>query len=126
VAPSCARTNVSLDAGARPTDLLKNSAVCSAVAFRDRVMETPEIDSEEPDRTTIPSIRLFYQKWSADRMYLLVPAQALVGQFLKTFEDFPPRQRPSSFSIAGALEKAREHQNVMAAATGVSPRKKAS
>jgi len=61
---------------------------------------------------------MFYQKWSADRMYLLVPAQALVGQFLKTFEAFPPRQRPGSFSIGDALEKAREKQNVIAVATG--------
>ena len=61
---------------------------------------------------------MFYQKWAADRMFLLVPAQAAVGMFLQTFEEFPPRQRPSSFSIGEALEKAREKQNTMAAATG--------
>jgi arylsulfatase len=56
---------------------------------------------------------MFYQKWSADRMFLLVPAQALVGQFLKTFEEFPPRQRPASFSIDQALEKARQQGEAM-------------
>jgi len=61
---------------------------------------------------------MFYHKWSADRMYLLVPAQALVGQFLKTFEAFPPRQRPSSFSVGEALEKAREQQGKLAAVVG--------
>ena len=61
---------------------------------------------------------MFYQKWSADRMYLLVPAQALVGQFLKTFEAFPPRQKPSSFSVGDALEKARERQGKLAVAVG--------
>jgi arylsulfatase A-like enzyme len=28
---------------------------------------------------------MFYDEWMADRTFLLVPAQALVGQFLKTF-----------------------------------------
>jgi len=60
---------------------------------------------------------VFYGKWLADRMFLVVPAQALVGQFLKTFEEFPPRQRPASFSIGDALEKAREKQKTMVAAT---------
>jgi len=66
-------------------------------------------------------------------MFLLVPAQVLVGEFLTTFKEFPPRQRPSSFSIDEALEKAREKQNTMAAAvgapaesTGETKRKKAS
>jgi arylsulfatase len=61
---------------------------------------------------------MFYQKWAADRMFLLVPAQALVGQFLKTFQEFPPRQKPSSFSIDEALEKARRAEKQMANATG--------
>jgi arylsulfatase len=52
-------------------------------------------------------------------MFLLVPTQALVGQFLKTFEEFPPRQRPGSFSIGEALEKARQQQEkVMTAGAG--------
>src|ERR1700752_5096234 len=53
---------------------------------------------------------MFYDKWKADRAFLLVPAQAIVGEFLKTFQEFPPRQRPSSFSIDQALEKARKSQ----------------
>ena len=62
---------------------------------------------------------MFYQKWSADRMFLLVPAQVLVGQFLKTFEEFPPRQKPASFSIDQALEKARQNQEAMATSGGL-------
>jgi arylsulfatase len=61
---------------------------------------------------------LFYDKWMADRAFLLVPAQAIVGQFLKTFEEFPPRQRPASFSIDEALEKARQNEKQLAAASG--------
>ena len=29
----------------------------------------------------------------------LVPVQALVGEFVATFKEFPPRQKPSSFSV---------------------------
>jgi len=61
---------------------------------------------------------LFYAKWMADRTYLLVPAQAIVGEFLKTFRDFPPRQKPASFSIDQALEKARQNEKQLATATG--------
>jgi arylsulfatase len=61
---------------------------------------------------------LFYTKWTADRAFLLVPAQAIVGEFLKTFQEFPPRQRPSSFSIDQALEKARKQQAAMEASGG--------
>ncbi|HKE60628.1 MAG TPA: sulfatase-like hydrolase/transferase, partial [Pyrinomonadaceae bacterium] len=61
---------------------------------------------------------LFYGKWKADRAFLLVPAQAIVGQFLKTFEEFPPRQKPASFSIDQALDKARENQKAMTKAAG--------
>jgi arylsulfatase len=61
---------------------------------------------------------LFYGKWKADRAFLLVPAQQIVGQFLATFKEFPPRQRPASFSIDQALEKARQQQTAMATSGG--------
>lgn len=61
---------------------------------------------------------MFYAKWMADRAFLLVPAQAIVAQFLKTFEQFPPRQRPSSFSVDQAVEKARKQEAAMAKAIG--------
>ncbi|WP_424929273.1 arylsulfatase [Amaricoccus tamworthensis] len=40
-----------------------------------------------------------YWDWVLDRAYLLAPAQAVVGEFLATFEEYPPAQRPDSFSI---------------------------
>ncbi len=46
-----------------------------------------------------------YYDWMIDRIYFLVPAQAYVGQFLATFQEFPPRQKPASFSIDQAMEK---------------------
>ena len=46
-----------------------------------------------------------YYDWMIDRAYLLVPAQAYVGQFLATFKDYPPRQKAASFSLDKVLEK---------------------
>jgi arylsulfatase len=57
---------------------------------------------------------VYYDKWMADRAFLLVPAQAIVAGFLQTFKEFPPRQKPASFSIDQALEKARQLQETMA------------
>jgi hypothetical protein len=34
-----------------------------------------------------------------------VPAQQYVAQFLGTFKEFPPSQKPGSFSIDAVLEK---------------------
>ena len=46
-----------------------------------------------------------YLDWMMDRIFLLVPAQVYVGNFLKTFIEFPPRQKPASFSIDQVMEK---------------------
>ena len=46
-----------------------------------------------------------YLDWMIDRIFFLVPAQAYVGQFLTTFKEFPPRQKPASFSIDQVMEK---------------------
>ena len=46
-----------------------------------------------------------YYDWMIDRVFLLVPAQVYVGNFLKTFIEFPPRQKPASFSIDQVMEK---------------------
>ena len=37
-----------------------------------------------------------------------IPGAILVRQFLATFEEFPPRQRPASFTIDQEMEKFRE------------------
>ena len=46
-----------------------------------------------------------YYDWLIDRIFLLVPAQVYVGNFLKTFKEFPPRQEPASFSLEKVMEK---------------------
>jgi arylsulfatase len=39
-----------------------------------------------------------------DRAYLVVPAQAVVGQWISSFKEFPIRQKPASFSIDKVME----------------------
>lgn len=46
-----------------------------------------------------------YWDWYLDRAYLLLPAAGYVGEFLATFEEFPPRQKPGSFTIGDASSK---------------------
>jgi arylsulfatase A-like enzyme len=48
-----------------------------------------------------------YQRWFVDRVFLLAPAQAIVGRYLQSFRDFPPRQAPGSFSVGDALQRLR-------------------
>ncbi len=48
-----------------------------------------------------------YVRWFVDHAFVLVPAQSLVGQFLTSFQQFPPRQRPGSFTVEQAMEKLR-------------------
>jgi hypothetical protein len=40
-----------------------------------------------------------------DRVFLLVPAQAFVANWLQSFREFPPRQKPASFSLDQVMEK---------------------
>jgi hypothetical protein len=41
----------------------------------------------------------FYPRWIVERSFPVVPAQGAVAAHLQTFRDFPPRQRPASFSV---------------------------
>jgi arylsulfatase A-like enzyme len=49
---------------------------------------------ERADHETID-----YAHWRIERVFLLVPAQAFVAQWIGSFKEFPPRQKPASFSI---------------------------
>ena len=46
-----------------------------------------------------------YGDWLFRRVYLFVPAQVLVGNFVKSFEEYPARGLPASFSVGDALKK---------------------
>jgi arylsulfatase A-like enzyme len=44
-----------------------------------------------------------YDRWFIEHLFILVPAQAIVAQHLTSFREFPPRQKPGSFSVEQAL-----------------------
>jgi arylsulfatase len=46
-----------------------------------------------------------YYDWVLDHVYFLVPAQQYVGSFLKTFKEYPPRQKAASFSLDQVMEQ---------------------
>ena len=58
------------------------------------------------ERATITSNT--YWDWLFDHAFLLVPAQQIVGRFLATFKDYPPRQKAASFTVDQILEKLQE------------------
>ena len=45
-----------------------------------------------------------YERWRVEHFFVMIPAQQYVGRFLATFKEFPPSQKPGSFSIDAALE----------------------
>jgi len=55
-----------------------------------------------------PDESSYYQGWELDRVYVLVPAQAFVGQHLQTYVEYPPRQKPGSFNLDHVLQKLQE------------------
>jgi arylsulfatase len=46
-----------------------------------------------------------YYDWLLEHVFLLVPAQAYVGQFLTSFKEFPPRQKAASFNLERVMEQ---------------------
>jgi arylsulfatase len=45
-----------------------------------------------------------YDTWFVEHLFVLVPAQTIVGQYLTSFREFPPRQEPGSFSVDQAMD----------------------
>lgn len=56
-------------------------------------------------RPAFPRPTTTYLDWMMDRIFFLIPAQEYVGNFLMTFQEFPPRQKLASFSIGQVMEK---------------------
>jgi arylsulfatase len=46
-----------------------------------------------------------YGDWKAHRIFIMVPAQAIVAKWLESFKEFPIRQKPASFSLERVMEK---------------------
>jgi arylsulfatase A-like enzyme len=61
---------------------------------------------------------LSYKQWRVDRVFLLVPAAALVSQYMQTLMQFPPRQRPDSFTVGDVMEKLEAHRKTLEVGSG--------
>ncbi|TXK19742.1 arylsulfatase [Homoserinibacter sp. GY 40078] len=55
---------------------------------------------ERADRTSN-----VYYDWLLERVFLLLPAQAFVARMAQTLAEFPPRQKPASFTIDQVIAK---------------------
>jgi len=49
-----------------------------------------------------------YYDWVLDHVFLIVPAQDYVGNFLSTLKDYPPRQKAASFNLDEVMKQMTE------------------
>jgi arylsulfatase len=51
-----------------------------------------------------------YYRWMAERIFLAAPAQAIVANFLGSFQEFPMRQKSAKFNLDDVMKKMMEAQ----------------
>jgi arylsulfatase A-like enzyme len=71
-----------------------------------RVPKLYNLRTDPFERADITSVT--YYDWFANHVFLLVPAQAFVGQFLTTFREYPQRQKAASFNLDEVLRTMQE------------------
>ena len=68
-------------------------------------LRVPQIYNLRADPFEQGDASLEYDKWMAERAFLLVPSQVVVGQWLASFKEFPIRQKPASFNLDEVMQK---------------------
>ncbi|HEX4387659.1 MAG TPA: arylsulfatase [Steroidobacteraceae bacterium] len=48
---------------------------------------------------------IYYKDWLLRRVFLLVPAQGFVANWISSFKEYPPSQAPASFNLDQVMEK---------------------
>jgi arylsulfatase A-like enzyme len=71
-----------------------------------RVPKLYNLRTDPFERADITSVT--YYDWFVNHVFLLVPAQAFVGEFLATFREFPQRQKAASFNLDDVLRTMQE------------------
>jgi arylsulfatase len=77
-----------------------------------RVWQEPFVKLRAPMLTNLrmdpfelaPDIGMDYDRWFAEHMFMIAPAAGYVGQWLQSFREFPPRQKPGSFNLDNVME----------------------
>ena len=59
-----------------------------------------------------------YNDWFLDRVFVIVPIQALAAQFLQTMQDYPPSQTPGSFNLERHRGEARGRHRATSCTAG--------
>jgi arylsulfatase A-like enzyme len=49
-------------------------------------------------------IGMGYDRWFIEHMFMIAPAAGYVAQWLQSFKDFPPRQKPGSFNLEKVMD----------------------
>ena len=86
-------------------------ALCGPIIISEFIDETHgvlkrdrRLFAEDPFERAEEENAMGYQRWYMDRMFLIAPAGAYVGQWLQSFKEFPPRQKPGSFNLDRVME----------------------
>jgi len=53
-----------------------------------------------------------YRTWWIRRAFLLVPAQSYIAELMKTFQEFPPRQKPAKFNLDEVMQTLQDAGNI--------------
>jgi arylsulfatase len=48
---------------------------------------------------------ILYNKWRMDRAFVQVPLQTFAAEWLSSFREFPPRQKPASFNLDEVMRR---------------------
>jgi arylsulfatase A-like enzyme len=67
-----------------------------------RIAKFFDLNADPFERADITSNT--YWDWLLDRAFIQYGAVAEIAKYLKTYEEFPPSQRPASFSVEGLME----------------------
>ena len=46
-----------------------------------------------------------YRTWWIRRVFVVVPSQVVTQEFISTFKEFPPRQKPAKFNVDDVLNQ---------------------
>jgi arylsulfatase len=77
-----------------------------------KVWQEPFVELRAPMFTNLrmdpfelaPDIGMDYERWFAEHMFMIAPAAGYVGEWLQSFREFPPRQKPGSFNLDRVME----------------------
>jgi hypothetical protein len=58
-------------------------------------------------KQTCKDFKIMQGNIATDKLWMFVPAQAVVGQLVESFREYPPSQKSGSFTVDQVLERSR-------------------